>query len=700
MSHDFCNFAFLMKRNILAALLLCIYISSSAQEHTTDSTDVFWKHLELGEVVVTGLVGDTRVKEMATPISVIPATELRSRASSNIIGTIAREPGISEITTGGGISKPVIRGLSYNRVVVVNDGIRQEGQQWGDEHGIEIDGASVHSVEILKGPASLMYGSDALAGVIIFRPEPVAMPGTVSGDVSAEYQSNNGLAAYSVHASGNSSGWIWDARFSDKNAHAYSNRYDGLVPNSGFAERAASAMFGRNAKWGYSRLRASYYHLTPGIIEGERDPLTGELEGGGIGYVPGLPFQQVRHFKVVSDNTVHIGTGDLKAIVGWQQNRRREFEESADVCGLDFRLNTLNYDFRYQATIAGDWKFAAGIGGMLQESENLGDEYLIPAYRLLDAGLFSTASKALGQWTVSGGLRADVRLLRSEALEGRFNPFERTFDGITGSVGAVRPIGRHFTLRINAARGFRAPNLSELGSNGEHEGTLRYEIGNTELKPEYSLQADLGLDFTSKYVSVQSALFVSRIDNYIFAARNGAVSDEGLPVYAFMSGTAHLKGAEISLDIHPVHSLHIGSAFSCVYAKEAGGDDLPLIPAPRLFSEIKYEFSHGGCTLSNSFLALNLDWNFAQNNFYAKDDTETATPAYALLGLSAGADIMYRRHKLASVYLIGSNLTDEAYQPHLSRLKYAEENPVTGRRGVFSMGRNITVKLVVPIGRQ
>ena len=689
-----------MKRIILTALLLCTYIFSSAQEHTTDSTDVFWKHLELGEVVVTGLVGDTRVKEMATPISVIPATELRSRASSNIIGTIASEPGISEITSGGGISKPVIRGLSYNRVVVVNDGIRQEGQQWGDEHGIEIDGASVHSVEILKGPASLMYGSDALAGVIIFRPEPVAMPGTVNGDVSAEYQSNNGLAAYSVHASGNSSGWIWDARFSDKYAHAYRNKYDGTVPNSGFAERAVSAMFGRNAKWGYSRLRASYFHLTPGIIEGERDPLTGELEGGGTGYVPGLPFQQVRHFKVVSDNTVHIGTGDLKAIVGWQQNRRQEFEESADVCGLDFRLNTLNYDFRYQATIAGDWKFAAGIGGMLQESENLGDEYLIPAYRLFDAGLFATASKPLGQWTVSGGIRADVRLLRSEALEGRFDPFERTFDGITGSVGAVRPIGKHFTLRINAARGFRAPNLSELGSKGEHEGTLRYEVGNSSLKPEYSLQGDVGLDFTSKYFSLQSALFLSRIDNYIFAAKNGAVSEEGLPVYAFKSGTANLKGAEVSLDIHPFHSLHIGSAFSCVYAREAGGDNLPLIPSPRLFSEIKYEFAHGGRILSNSFMAVNMDWNLAQDRFYAKDDTETATPAYALLGLSAGTDIIHRGRKWASVYLIGSNLTDEAYQPHLSRLKYAEENPVTGRRGVFSMGRNVTLKLVVPIGLQ
>jgi len=693
-----------MKKTYIIMPLLCLVCAAAAaQSHepaAVDSTDIFYKHLELNELVITGLAGDSKIKETPSPVTVISQNELSSRASTNIISSISREPGLSQITTGGGISKPVIRGLGYNRVVVVNDGIRQEGQQWGDEHGIEIDGASVHSAEIIKGPASLMYGSDALAGVIIFHPEPVAPLNTVFGGFSSEYQTNNGLVDYSINAGGNHSGWLWSARFSDKYAHAYSNAADGAVPNSAFKERAASGMLGRNGDWGYSRLRFSWYHLNPGIIEGERDPLTGILEGDAFGYSPDLPFQQINHYKVVSDNTIHIGSGDLKAILGWQQNRRQEFEESPDEPGLDFRLNTINYDLRYQLRAANGWKAAAGVGGMLQRSENLGEECLIPAYGLVDAGVFATASKSLGQWTVSGGVRADIRTLKSEALEDRFQEFTRTFPGISASIGAVRPLGKHFTVRANLARGFRAPNLSELGSNGEHEGTLRYELGNKDLKPEYSLQGDLGVDFSSKYVSVQAAAFMSRIDNYIFAARNGEYAEENLPVYAFRSGLAHLRGGEVAVDVHPFHSLHIGSAFSCVYAREDGGDDLPLIPAPRLFSEIKYELSHGNRLLSNAFVSLNLDWNMAQDRFYAKDGTETATPAYLLLGASAGTDIIVKGKKYASVYLIGTNLTDEIYQNHLNRLKYADVNAVTGRMGVFEMGRNIILKLVIPFSAE
>ena len=668
-----------MKKTIFVLSLLSVWMAATAQETVPDSTDVFFKHLQINEIVVTGLAGDAKMKEMPAPVSVIRPADLAARAGGNIINAIATEPGISEITTGGGISKPVIRGMGYNRVVVVNDGIRQEGQQWGDEHGIEIDGAGIHSVEILKGPASLMYGSDALAGILIFHPEPVRAPGELGGSLSSEYQTNSGLLAYSLSADGNSKGWLWGGRFSDKYAHAYRNALNGPVANSGYRERAASGMLGRNGSWGYSRLRFSYFHLTPGMIDEDGE--------GGLGYMPGLPFQQVRHYKVVSDNTFHVGTGNLKFILGWQQNRRQEFEESADEPGLDFKLNTLNYDLRYQASSGNGWKTAFGLAGMGQKSENLGEEYLIPAYRLFDAGLFATATKSLAAWTLSGGIRADVRWLHSEALPGRFEEFGRRFPGVSASLGAVRTLGEHFTFRANAARGFRAPNLSELGSNGEHEGTFRYELGNKDLKPEYSLQGDLGVDFSSKYVSIQSALFASRIDNYIFAARNGAVSDEGLPVYAFKSGLAHLAGGEIGIDVHPVHQLHLSSAFSCVYAREKGGDDLPLIPAPRLFSEIKYEFSHGGSLLNNAFLALNLDWNMAQNHFYAAGGTETATPAYLLLGASAGTDVVINRKTRLSLYIIGSNLTDQTYMPHLSRLKYI---------GIANMGRNVAVKMVVP----
>lgn len=668
-----------MKRTGIIAFILCLCISATAQEQP-DSSDLFFRHLQLNEVVVTGLAGDTKVKHTPSPISVIRPADLAGRASTNIIQALAAEPGLSAITTGAGIAKPVIRGLGYNRVVVVNDGIRQEGQQWGDEHGIELDGAAVHSVEILKGPASLMYGSDALAGVLIFRGTPVAPMGKVQGHVSAEYQSNNNLFTYSLAAGGNHRGWVWNARFSDKYAQAYRNSVNGRVYNSGFRERAASGMFGKNASWGYSRLKFSYYHLTPGIIEGGDE--------GSLTSLPGLPFQHVRHYKVVSDNTVRIGEGNLKAIVGWQQNRRQEFEESATECGLDLKLNTIHYDIRYQIEFPAEWKAAWGVGGMFQLNKNLGEEYLIPDYRLFDAGVFATASKQWREWTFSGGVRMDFRRLHSFALDGRFEDFSRSFPGFSASLGAVRPLGEHFTVRANIARGFRAPNLSELASNGEHEGTLRYELGNKDLRPEYSLQGDLGLDFESKYVSVHGAFFLSRVSNYIFAVKNGELSDEGLPVYAFVSGLARLRGGELVLDVHPVHSLHLSSAFSCVFANERGGEALPLIPAPRLFSEIKYEFTHGGQTFNNAFLSLNLDWNMAQNRFYSIDGTETATPAYVLIGASAGTDVVIKGKTRFSVYLIGSNLTDKAYMPHLSRLKEA---------GVYNMGRNISVKVSIPI---
>ncbi len=696
-----------MKKNIACLLLSCVIQTAAAQNHA-DSTDMFYQHLKLNEVMVTGLTGASKIKDTPAPVSVMSLRELQSSVSTNIIDAIARQPGVSQITTGGGISKPVIRGLGYNRVAVVHDGIRQEGQQWGDEHGIEIDGQSVGSVEILKGPASLMYGSDAMAGVLIFHPQPILPLGQMRAQITSEYQTNNGLFDYSVDYAGNKNGFVWDARWSQKMAHAYQNKRDGFVPGSQFREQAARAMMGINRSWGYSRLTLGYYHITPGIIEGERDEETGELEfttDNKKTYGKTLPFQQVYHYKAVLDNTVYLGKGRLKALFGYQQNQRQEFEESFDEYGLYFKLHTLNYDVRYLLDTDSGWKIAAGIGGMYQQSLNKGEEFLIPAYKLTDIGFFTTASRQWGRWHVTGGLRVDHRHLHSEGLidddELRFEDFKRNFNGLSGSIGTVFNVTEQLNLRANVSRGFRAPNMSELGSNGVHEGTVRYEIGNHDLKAEQSWQADLGADFTSKYVSAQVALFANRIDNYIYTHRTDEVFDSEHSTYRYASGDARLMGFEASVDVHPFHSLHFGNTFCMVDAIQLHQPRetkyIPFTPAPRWTSEVKYELTHDGRWLDNSYVALNMECHLRQDHYYMAEETETATPSYTLFLLSAGTDFRYRGKHLASLFITANNIFDRVYQSHLSRLKYTDMNLVTNERGVFNMGRNIVFKLVVPL---
>ena len=297
---------------------------------------------ELNEVVVTGLSKSTEQKRNPTPMSILPKMTLLQNSSTNIIDAIATQPGISQITTGSGISKPVIRGLGYNRVVVVKDGIRQEGQQWGDEHGIEIDEFSVNRVEILKGPASLTYGSDAMAGVINLLSAPSLTEGQMRGNLMLNYQTNNGLLGVSGNLAGNNHGMVWDLRYSYKTAHAYQNRYDGYVYNSGFRENAISLMTGLIKSWGYSNLELSTYNLTPGIIEGERDSTTGHFLRPVIindtteSYLPvsdddlksystHTPYQKIHHYKAVSNSSFILGNSTLKTIIGFQQNQRQEY---------------------------------------------------------------------------------------------------------------------------------------------------------------------------------------------------------------------------------------------------------------------------------------------------------------------------------------------------------------------------------------
>ena len=264
--------------------------------------------------------------------------------------------------------------------------------------------------------------------------------------------------------------------------------------------------------------------------------------------------------------------------------------------------------------------------------------------------MYVTASKSLNRWNLSGGLRFDYRYLNARGLiedgEVRFEDFTRHFKGVTGSLGVTCEITEGLDLKLNFARGYRAPNISELASNGEHEGSLRYEIGNHDFKPEYSLQADLGLNYATRYFELHGAVFANHISNYIYLHRIDSIIEPDLMTFAYAQGEAMLIGFEAGLDIHPFHALHVGSSFSYVNAQLLHQPEemkwLPMTPAPRLSVDMKYELTHDGKVFNNAYLAARMDWYLEQDHYYAAYDTETKTPSYLLLGLSAGTDVLIK----------------------------------------------------------
>ena len=211
----------------------------------------------MNEVVVTGTSKATEIRRSPIPIVVLESKDINLNVNTNIIDALTKLPGISEVTTGPNISKPFIRGLGFNRVLTLYDGVRQEGQQWGDEHGIEVDESAIDKAEIVKGPASLTYGSDGLAGVVNLLPYPPVPIGVIKGNFLGEYQTNNGLFGASLNLDGNQKGIIWGGRISHKQAKDYQNRYDGRVYNTAFNETDASFYTGLNKQWGYSHLNFS-----------------------------------------------------------------------------------------------------------------------------------------------------------------------------------------------------------------------------------------------------------------------------------------------------------------------------------------------------------------------------------------------------------------------------------------------------------
>jgi len=710
-----------------STLVLHIELSNSVEKDFALSSVV----VENVGVVVTGVAGATSIRKSPVPVASIRKLALLQTPSTNIIDALTHIPGVSQVSTGPAISKPYIRGLGGNRVVIINEGVRQEGQQWGDEHGAEIDEMSVARAEVVKGPASLMYGSDALAGVINFITNSPVAEGTLKGNIISNYQTNNGLFAVNGNLAGNKNGLNWNLYGTYKSAGNYQNKYDGKVLNSGFNEKNLGGYIGINKSWGYSHLIVSRFDQQLGLIEGDRDDATGKFilfSGTPLERIATkadldtrslfVPQQRVQHNKIVSDNNFAFKKSRLKINIAYQNNLRQEFgnAEDPEEQELFFDLKTINYTLQWQLPEAKEWHTTFGANGMRQSNQNKGEEALIPEYNLFDIGGFVFVQRSFKKATLSGGLRYDARKINSkELIEGgdvKFEKFSRSFSNFSGSAGVSVEASDAITLKANIARGFRSPTLAELASNGAHEGTNRYEYGQQDLKSETSLQFDAGLNFNYEHFSIDISAFHNSINDFIFYRKleafgggDSLVLNDGdlITAFKFNQQNAKLSGVEASIDIHPhpLDWLHFENSFSFVRGQFDnpidGSKDIPLIPAARFTSELKADFKKLNKSIHNFYAKLEWDKTFKQNNPFTGFDTETATEGYALLNAGVGADIVNGSKTLFSVHFGATNITDVAYQNHLSRLKYTAENMATGRVGVFNQGRNFSFKINVPL---
>ncbi|GAB2828090.1 TonB-dependent receptor [Ferruginibacter profundus] len=713
--------------------------------------------VEENEVVVTGTSKATSIKKNPVPIVSIGKQYLQQNLSTNIIDAIAKVPGINAVTTGPNVSKPYIRGLGFSRILTLYDGVRQEGQQWGDEHGIEVDQNSVEKVEVVKGPASLIYGSDALAGVINLIPANFPSPGKTQGDISAEYQTNNGLFGGSAMLAGNKNSIVWRGRASYKEATNYRNKYDGRVYNTGFRETDVNGMIGVNKTWGYSHIGFSVFDDLQDIPDGSRDSATRKFtkqitEADTVrpivtdeelrSYAIPALHQHVQHYRIYTANNFILKTGARIALnLGYQKSIRREYSHpEIAVPGLYLLLNTYSYDAKYYLPEKNGWSVTAGINGMYQNNDaEKGTEFVIPSYKQFDLGPFLFAKKSYKKLELAGGIRYDMRTFNNDALFTKpdavtgfdkavygadtagatqaFYNYRHTFSGLTGSLGATYSFSKTFSAKFNIARGYRSPNISEISANGVHPGTNIYQLGNLNFKPEFSLQEDIGLNYNSQHITVNLELFNNNIQNYIFNQKvlNSAGQDSvivpGNETFQFQAAKAHLYGTEISVDLHPhpLDWLHFENSLSLVYGTNKGVSGknlpdsakyLPFIPPLHTFSELRANIKPKSGAFTNLFAKMQFEWYAKQDKAYLEFGTETPTPGYSLFNIGFGGDVVNQKKKtIFNFSILANNLFDVAYQSHLNRLKYFEPYPgnASGRSGIYNMGRNVAVKLSFPL---
>jgi iron complex outermembrane receptor protein len=664
----------------------------------------------------------TSLLSSSQPVHLLTEEFLTRRQAGTFAGALSDLPGVTSMQLGVGIAKPVIRGMSFNRILVNNRGIKQEGQQWGADHGLEVDPFDVSRVEVIKGPASLLYGSDGLGGVINILPETFGSENGDWLDLTTGYQSNNHAFSSSAAWRGRKRQWIYSARVTHQDYGDYGVPadefvyagftlpiYDNRLKNTAGRELHYSAMVGREAENYRSTLRFSAFSQEAGIFTGAIGiPRSYNLRHEGRHRDIDFPRQRNRHLMLVNNNRFDWDKSSLELDLGVQWNGRKELSfpgahgidasvaDSDLALGLDLTTYTANAQYTIDVTESYQLLF----GAQLQHGENRrsGFEFLLPDYRSNQIGLFSYHRWNLAdRWIVNAGLRYDrgrhtvrrhlqplydrnTKLPTGEWTE-RTPAFDRSFGNLSGAAGlSFLPDDRH-NLKLNLGNSFRLPTVIELGSNGVHHGNFRHELGDSELGIERGYQIDLTYGYQGRRLDVELSAFYAYYRQYIYLSPSGRFSDlpAGGSLWQYRQDDALFNGLEFMAG----YQLPLNLKLSAVgeFVQNLNLDTrlpLPLTPAATLRTELEY----GG--LTDTYLFLAAETILAQNRV---DRNERTTPGAFLINIGFGTQLKLGKRRLHLSARL-DNLLNTPYFNHISRYRLIN---------LPEQGRNLVVSAKIPL---
>lgn len=642
---------------------------------------------EVPEVVIYG-TNNSDLLKTANTISQLNQVDMRNSGALNLSDGISKLPGVSQLSTGAGISKPVIRGLFGNRIQTVLYGLRFDNQQWQDEHGLGLSDVGIDRVEVIKGAASLLYGSEAMGGVINIIEEKTAPINQVTSDISFRCFSNTYGTAMDAGVKGAKEKFNWRFRTGFDSHADYSDGNNKRILNSRFGGYYIKTGFGFNRKnW----ISQNNYMLTQNNFGFLMDTVQlKDAPDNRLSRGFDRPHHTVDLNIISSQNTFFLQHSKLKLNLGFQNNERME-QEGGSKISLDMILRSSVANIIWTRTF-NDLELSIGSQGYYQTNKNVGSRMIIPDAKQIECSGYTYLKYTLKKIVFEGGLRYDFRHIETDAT-GSINtdplspgfmikPFSNDYNSVNGSIGFSWFSAKHFHIKSNFSSGYRAGNLAELSSNGLHEGTVRYEIGNIDLKIEQNICGDLNLFYTSEFIDLSASAYYNQFLNYIYLAPSNQ-QYIGYSIFYYEQQDALIKGIESNMSIHPAqwHWFNWTSSYSYIIGNLGSGNNLPFIPAPKLNSDIKLT-QKVNKKITELYFKPGISYVFDQNR---PGDFETNTSAYYLVNASAGL-IFDSPKNLLSLSLVGNNLLNNAYYDHLSRFKYF---------GIYNVGRNISLNFKI-----